>query len=104
MAGSQYELSFEEMDAAGRHVLDTNQNIQSTLSQLKGNLAPLQGAWTGAASTAFTNLMVRWDDAAQRLNAALESIGTSIQASSTSYQAQEEEHSQTMSTITQSLG
>jgi WXG100 family type VII secretion target len=99
-----YGLSFEEMDAAGRHVLDVNQDIQSNLSQLRNNLAPLAGAWRGQASTAFQNLMVRWDDAALRLNDALESIGTSIQASSTSYAAQEEEHSQTMSTITQSLG
>lgn len=104
MPGSAYGLSFEEMDAAGRHVLDTNQDIQSTLSQLKSQLAPLQGAWRGQASTAFANLMVRWDDAAMRLNNALQGIGESIQASSTTYAQQEEEHSQTMSTITQSLG
>lgn len=103
MSGS-YGLSFEEMDAAGRHVLDVNQTIQGTLSQLKSQLAPLQGAWKGQASTAFTNLMIRWDDAAQRLNLALQGIGESIQSSSTSYATQEEEHSQTMSTITQSLG
>lgn len=104
MSGSAYGLSFEEMDAAGRHVLDTNQHIQSMLSQLKGNLAPLAGAWQGSAAVAFQNLMVRWDDAALRLNMALEGIGTSIQASSGTYAAQEEQHSQAMSTITQSLG
>jgi uncharacterized protein YukE len=53
---------------------------------------------------AFQNLMVRWDDAAQRLNHALQGIGESIQASSATYAAQEEQHSQTMSSITQSLG
>jgi len=104
MSGSAYGLSFEEMDAAGRHVLDVNQDIQGTLSQLKGQLAPLAGAWKGSASMAFQNLMLRWDDAAQRLNHALQGIGESIQASSTTYAAQEEEHSQSMSTITQSLG
>jgi WXG100 family type VII secretion target len=104
MSGSAYGLSFEEMDAAGRHVLDVNQDIQGTLSQLKGQLAPLAGAWRGSASVAFQNLMVRWDDAAQRLNHALQGIGESIQASSATYAAQEEQHSQTMSSITQSLG
>jgi WXG100 family type VII secretion target len=104
MSGSAYGLSFEEMDAAGRRVLDVNQDIQGTLSQLKGQLAPLAGAWKGSASTAFQSLMVRWDDAAQRLNHALQGIGESIQVSSASYAAQEEEHSQTMSTISQALG
>jgi WXG100 family type VII secretion target len=104
MAGSAYGLSFEEMDAAGRHVLDVNQDIQGSLSQLKSSLAPLAGAWRGSAATAFQNLMVRWDDAAMRLNNALQSIGESIQASGATYAAQEEEHSQTMSAITQSLG
>lgn len=103
MSGA-YGLSFEEMDAAGKHVLDVNSQVQGQLSQLKSNLVPLQSAWKGSASTAFQNLMIRWDDAATRLNTALDSIGTSIQGSSATYATQEEEHSQTMSQITNSLG
>ena len=65
---------------------------------------PLAGAWRGEAATAFAGLMARWDADARALNEALRAIGEAIQGSGGRYQAQEEQHASTLSTISAALG
>jgi WXG100 family type VII secretion target len=100
----QFGAQFEQMQAAAQHVAEVNQSVQSQLSALRNQLAPLAGAWKGQAATAFQMLMARWDTDARQLNEALNGIGEQIRGSGTTYaQADETEH-QTYSRISQALG
>ncbi|HEY4008489.1 MAG TPA: WXG100 family type VII secretion target [Pseudonocardia sp.] len=104
IVAGMYQTTPEEMQRAATQVQQTNEQIQAKLSQLHNQLAPLAGAWKGEASTAFTALMVRWDNDAKQLNQALQGIGESIQVSGRGYQQAEEAHKQSMSSITSALG
>lgn len=100
---ASYEVTPEEMQAGANNVFGTNENVQGQLSSLRSQLAPLAGAWTGQASTAFQTLMQRWDENALKLNEALRAIGEQLQASGTSYQQQEEQEAQSMTGISGAL-
>lgn len=80
-----------EIGAASQKVHSTNQDIQSTLSNLYNALAPLPGQWKGEASTSFQQLLTRYQDAAQRLNIALEGIGDTLARTQQNYASTEED-------------
>ncbi|MGE3287533.1 MAG: WXG100 family type VII secretion target [Pseudonocardia sp.] len=101
---SQFTTTTEEMAQAARHVRAVDEAVQGDLATLRGQLAPLAGAWQGAAATEFTRLMARWDTSAAQLNQALRDIGESIDGSARNYQAQEDAQASSMSTITAVLG
>ncbi|MGH3612765.1 MAG: WXG100 family type VII secretion target [Pseudonocardia sp.] len=103
MAGG-FGTTTEEMDQAGRHVLSVNEGVQSDLSTLRGQLAPLAGMWKGRAAGEFAQLMLRWDTNARALAEALRSIGDSIQGSARTYEQQEVEQSAGLSSIRTALG
>lgn len=98
MAG-EFLATTEEMDQASRKVATVNGEVQSELTGLRERLAPLAGAWTGAAAIAFTRLMERWDTDARALNDALSSIGGAIGSSGVSYAQAEEQQAGAMSAI-----
>ena len=98
MAG-QFGTQTQVMAAAGQHVFEVRDQIQAQLAQLRAQLGPLEGTWRGDASTAFHQLMARWNDDARRINAALSSIGESVQASGTTYRAAEDEIASSTSRI-----
>lgn len=99
-----FGTTIEEMQRAGRHVFTVNDAVQTDLATLRGRLAPLAGAWRGEAATAFAGLMTRWDADARALSEALRAIGEAIQGSSAVYQAQEEQHTGSLSAIRAALG
>ncbi|MGH3696191.1 MAG: WXG100 family type VII secretion target [Pseudonocardiaceae bacterium] len=103
MAG-QFGAQFEQMQAAANHVAEVNQSVQGQLSRLRGQLAPLAGAWKGQAASAFQVLMDRWDNDARNLNEALDSIGEQIRGSGTTYAQADEAENQTYTRISQALG
>jgi WXG100 family type VII secretion target len=99
-----FGTSVEAMQAAGRHVLGVNDEVQAELAALRSRLAPLGGAWRGDAAAAFAALMARWDTEAKALSEALRGIGESIQGTGVTYQAQEDQHAGDMSAIRAALG
>lgn len=103
MAG-QFGAQFEQMQAAANHVAEVNQSVQGQLSGLRGQLAPLAGAWKGQAASAFQVLMDRWDNDARNLNEALNGIGEQIRGSGTTYAQADEAENQTYTRISQALG
>ncbi|GGM51531.1 hypothetical protein GCM10012275_23020 [Longimycelium tulufanense] len=103
MAGS-YTTDSATMQQAGNDIANTNQEIQGLLSNLRGQIEPLQSAWKGQAATAFHNLMERWNTDAKKLNDALMAISEMMGASAKSYVQQEEEQSQSMNSILGALG
>ena len=98
-----FGTTVEEMARAGRHVLDVAE-VQADLAALRGQLAPLQGAWVGEAATTFSALMARWDADARALSEALRAIGDAIQGSGRTYQQQEEAQYTGLSAIRAALG
>jgi WXG100 family type VII secretion target len=94
----------EEMRRAAGHVVAVNDAVQAELATLRGRLVPLSAAWRGEAASAFAGLMNRWDVDARQLSEALRGIGEAIQGSGVGYQAQEEQHAGTLSSIRAALG
>lgn len=100
---SGFGTTFEEMTAGAAHIDDVNQQIRGLLSQLQGNLAPLQGVWRGQASTAFVNLMQRYESSSRRIEEALTAIAQQVREASGTYAAEEETHSSSLSQISNAL-
>lgn len=98
-----FGTTFEEMQAGAQHIDTVNDQIDSLLSSLRGNLAPLNGVWRGQASTAFTNLMARYDSSSARISEALRAIAEQIRGANATYIAEEETHSQSLSQISSAL-
>lgn len=98
-----FGTSTELMTTASHDVASAQQQVESELTRLRSNLESLRGAWTGEAYTTFAALMVRWDTNARSLTEALASIGSAIQSSGLAYQAQEDEQSGSISTISLAL-
>lgn len=98
-----FGTTFEEMQAGAQHIDDVNAMINGLLSSLRGNLAPLPSMWRGQASTAFVNLMARYDSSAARISEALTAISTQVRGSNATYMAEEETHSASLSQISSAL-
>jgi WXG100 family type VII secretion target len=94
----------DTMLQASRHVSDVNESIGAQLRTLASQLAPLEGAWRGSAALAFQNLMVRFNENAEKLRAALQGISEQIAGASTTYATEDEAQQQAMSRITSALG
>lgn len=92
------------MRTASQHVHEVRDQIQQQLATLRSQLVLLEGAWRGDASVAFSQLMVRWNDDAQRINRALAAIGEAVAASGRDYRAVEAENAGATSRIAQALG
>ena len=99
-----FGTTIEEMARAGQQELDVDADVQADLASLRGQLAPLQGAWVGEAATAFAALMERWDADARSLSQALRAIGEAVQGSGRTYQQQEEAQAAGLSAIRAALG
>ncbi|HEY0638410.1 MAG TPA: WXG100 family type VII secretion target [Pseudonocardiaceae bacterium] len=103
MAG-QFGTETETMMQASRHVAEVNDQIGSQLRTLGSQLTPLEAAWRGTASVAFQSLMVRFNENAEKLRAALQGISEQVAGASTTYATEDESQSQAMSSITNALG
>lgn len=103
MAGS-YTTEFEVMLRAAGSTRDTNAQVQAILSQLRAKVGEVSGFWEGDAKRAFEALMEVWDSRAVQLSQALEGIADAMDQSRVTYHVREEETSQNMSAITQTLG
>lgn len=102
MAG--YQTGAPELKKAAQNMENTNQALQANISQLGNVLASTQGAWQGQAATAFHNLMERFQTDAKQLNDSLNQIAEQVTGSANEYTRQEEESSQSLSKLTQTLG
>jgi WXG100 family type VII secretion target len=104
MGGSQYTAEIETMTRAAGSTRDVNAQVQAILAQLRGKVGEVSGFWEGDAKRAFEALMEVWDSRALQLSQALDGIAEAMDASRVTYTHREEDTSQAMSTITQTLG
>ena len=83
--GQQFRTSAETMQAASTHIADVNASVTGTLSSLRSTAEGSRASWEGAAATAFTGLMTRWDEDSRKLNQALAEISELIAQNATNY-------------------
>lgn len=98
-AGSQFGTTTEVMTQTASQIEQVSQSISSQLNNLMGQIEPLASNWKGAASSAFQQLMARWQEDATKLTQALNSISEMMTSSSKNYAATEEANSSSISNI-----
>ncbi|OLF15626.1 WXG100 family type VII secretion target [Actinophytocola xanthii] len=85
-----YTGTVQDFTNAHRDVVGVKEDVEATLKQVWDTVVGLQGEWKGAAATAFSNMMQRFDTNAKDLNAALEAIAEQLLAAGSTYQEQED--------------
>jgi WXG100 family type VII secretion target len=96
---SGYQASAEELADLAKQIIAVDGETQGTLRGVRSTVEGLQGIWAGAAATAFTTLMSRFDEDALKLQEALRSIADQVDGSAAAYARQEEEAAQLSSGI-----
>lgn len=104
MAGSSFGTTFDEMNKAAQAVTQTVQDIQAEQRQLMSALEPVAAQWKGAASSAFQQLLQRFNDDAGKLTQALDAIGQALGANTKNYQQVEEQNNSSISKLLSGLG
>lgn len=66
-------------------------NIESTLSQLAGQVAPLQSEWQGMAQQRFQQLWDEWQRSSRGIQDALHGISQLTQQAGSNYESTEQQ-------------
>lgn len=101
MAG--FQTGAQELTQAAGKMEDTNQQLQSALSQLANEVEQVQGAWSGSAASAFQTLMEQFQSDAKNLNNDLNQIAEAVTGNAKAYAQQEEESQQSINSIVSAL-
>jgi WXG100 family type VII secretion target len=99
MAG--FAAGAPELVQAGKAMEDTNAQLMDQSRQLTQAVDAVN--WKGAAKTAFVNLMTKFAQDTKQMNDSLNNISEQIAASATAYDAQEQQASSDLSSITSAL-
>ena len=84
-----FRTEADVMVTTAGQVDNTNSEVQSELSRLRGVVDGLRGAWSGQAQASFDELMQRWDTNAKDLSDALTSISENIRANARAFENME---------------
>lgn len=101
MAG--YQTGHPELKAAAQELVDGNTDLMQQLSQLASAVDGVAGQWQGAANTAFTTLINKFQTDAKTLNDKLLVISENVSGSADAYLRQEEQASESLSQISTTL-
>jgi WXG100 family type VII secretion target len=96
---SSFETDPAVLQKAASQIRQTSDDINGELRSLLSQIEPLAGAWKGAASNAFQELISRWQQDAQKLTAALSAIAESMDSSRANYSQSEETNASAISKI-----
>ena len=98
-----FKTGTPELLTASDQMVSTNELLQENGRKLAQAVDSVQGAWSGAAAQAFTNLMTQYQSDFDKLNTALFNIAEQVSGSARDYQAQEDTAAQDVSAIMQTL-
>ena len=79
-------------------------DLDQQLSSLRGKLSGIGAQWRGAGSTAFQQVMVRWDEDARKITSALTEFETNLRVSDQTYNANDETQSSSFGKLAGRLG
>ena len=71
--------------------------LNQRLGTLEGDLAHIGQSWQGSAATAFTQLMVQWQDSAHRTTSALDEFVDKLSGASRTFARKEDDVAQDFS-------
>ena len=100
---AQVDVTPEVLMAKAGDARSTNSEVQTILSQLRGQISAVDGVWKGEAKVAFDNLMIRWDTDARKLNEALDTIAETLSTSAGNFSQSQADHVQSLNTAGGSL-
>jgi len=92
-----------ELKKAADDMVQTNQQLQDAGSQLASAVEAVEGAWKGAAQQAFNTLMQQYAQDFKNLNDTLFNIAEQTTGSADTYQQQEDQAAQDISSIMSTL-
>lgn len=98
-----FKTGTPELLTASDQMVQTNELLQDNGRKLAQAVDSVQGAWSGAAAQAFTNLMTQYSSDFEKLNTALFNIAEQVSGSARDYQAQEDTAASDVSAIMQTL-
>jgi len=101
---AQFTTGSPEMLAAVSSMEQANQALQGNIKNLQSEVEGVGGAWSGAAATAFSTLMAKFNEDATKLNTDLQQIADAVRSNNSTYQAQEDQAHSSMSQILGGLG
>lgn len=96
---AQFTTGSSEMMQGVRSLQEMNESLQASLRQLQGEVESIGGSWSGAAATAFQNLMMRFNEDASKLNQNLQQMSEAMTGNNQAYQASEEANQSEMSKL-----
>ena len=94
-----FRTESDVMVTTAGQVDNTNNEVQSELSRLRGVVDGLRGSWSGQAQASFDQLMQRWDTNAKDLSDALTSISENIRANAHAFETVETSNVQSLNHV-----
>jgi WXG100 family type VII secretion target len=96
---SGFGTNAEVMQKAAAQIRQTSDEINGELRSLLSLIEPLASQWRGDASTAFHQLIDRWNQDANKLTQALAGIADSMDTSQKNYSSSEEQNRSQIASI-----
>jgi len=81
-----FRTGIPTMQTAAQHVDEVNQQVQSRLQTLQGQVEQTMAGWKGSGSASWRGLMARYNDNAQQLNQTLQTIADRMRGNQQVYQ------------------
>jgi WXG100 family type VII secretion target len=81
----------EQLQSVGTQLNAGAANIESTLSQLAAQVAPLQSEWQGVAQARFQELWAEWQRSSRGIHDALTGISRLTQQAGANYESTEQQ-------------
>jgi early secretory antigenic target protein ESAT-6 len=81
----------EQLQSVGSQLNAGAANIESTLSQLASQVAPLQSEWQGVAQARFQELWAEWQRSSRGIQEALNGIAQLTQQAGANYESTEQQ-------------
>lgn len=90
MTSGHFASDSSQMVTTAGDVDGVNAEVRGQLSRLHNTVEGLAGSWVGEAKNSFDELMIRWDEAANKLSEALTEIADNIRDNSSNFETGEE--------------
>ncbi|NHC14814.1 WXG100 family type VII secretion target [Motilibacter deserti] len=94
----------QALTRGARLVSEARSDLDQQLSALRGQLSGIGSAWVGSGSTAFQNVMTRWDEDTRRIINALNEFEANLQASESTYNSSDDTQASSFSRLAGRLG
>ena len=85
-------------------VSQSREELKGQLNALEGKLSGIGSAWQGSGAVAFTSLMTRWREDANKIINSLNEFEANLQSSQTTYTAADDAQQSAMNRLTGRLG